>query len=249
MSSAEGPRAVCVVLHDVAPQTWTLYQPFVALADRLGVPLTLLVVPDFHGQGDLRRHADFVAALDVRRNRGDEIALHGYRHADDGRLRGDPLDFFMRRIYTREAEFYRLDATAAGERLRQGLAMFAQFGWQPAGFVAPAWLTGRGGQAALSASTLRYTSSPSALIDLRNGRSHPAPGLVWSARSPWRRALSQAVNRVWLHRYRSARLLRLGLHPVDMQHTTARRFWADTLVALLDERQAVTKSTALDQSA
>ena len=51
--------ALCVVLHDVAPQTWHLYQPFVTLADGLGIPLTLLVVPDYHHEARSR-----VAATD-----------------------------------------------------------------------------------------------------------------------------------------------------------------------------------------
>lgn len=249
MPAPEPPPALCVVLHDVAPQTWDAYLPFVAIADRLGVPLTLLVIPDFHHVGDLRRHPQFVRAMDARLARGDEIALHGYFHADDLPLRGDPADFFMRRVYTREAEFYRLARVDARERLQNGLDLFAGLGWQPAGFVAPAWLLGTGARAALHGLPLRYTSRPGALIDLARGHTHPAPGLVWSARSPWRRALSQQVNLCWLHRHRGAALLRLGLHPVDMQHATARRFWTDTLHHLLTCRIPLTKSTWLDQAA
>ncbi len=249
MPAPEARPALCVVLHDVAPQTWDAYRPFVAFADRLGVPLTLLVVPDFHHAGDLHRHPRFVSALDARLARGDEIALHGYFHADDLPLRGDPVDFFMRRVYTREAEFYRLDAGGARERLRRGLELFAGLGWRPAGFVAPAWLLGNGARAALPGLPLRYTSSPGTLIDLRLGLVHPAPGLVWSAHSRWRRNLSQLVNLGLLRHHRGAALLRLGLHPVDMQHAAARRFWTDTLTRLLTCRIPLTKSTWLDLAA
>lgn len=241
--------ALCVVLHDVAPQTWHLYQSFVALADSLGVPLTLLVVPDYHHHGDLRRHPRFVQAIEARRVRGDEIALHGYFHADDTPLRGDPLDWLVRRVYTSEAEFYRLSRKAAVERLQRGLTLFAELGWQPAGFVAPAWLPGRGGRAAVAACDLRYTSTARHLIDLQRGHTHRAPGLVWSARSAWRRRLSQQVNSALLARYRDAPVLRLGLHPVDMQHDGAQRFWTDTLRTLLGSRRALTKSTWLDLAA
>ena len=240
---------MCVVLHDVAPQTWDAYRPLVAFADRLGVPLTLLVVPDFHHSGDLRRHPRFVSALDARLTRGDEIALHGYFHADELPLRGDPVDFFMRRVYTHEAEFYRLDTAGARHRLQRGLDLFAGLGWHPAGFVAPAWLPGAGTRAALTDLPLRYTSTAQTLVDLRSNRTHAAPGLVWSARSPWRRGLSQLVNLALLRRHRGAALLRLGLHPVDMQHASARRFWTDPLTHLLSCRSPLTKSTWLDQAA
>ena len=241
--------ALCVVLHDVAPQTWHLYQPFVTLADGLGIPLTLLVVPDYHHDGDLRRYPHFVQAIEARRRRGDEIALHGYFHADDTPLRATPHDWFMRRVYTREAEFYRLDRLAATERLRRGLALFADLGWRPAGFVAPAWLPGPGGQAAVADCGLRYTSTARHLIDLQRGRTYRVPGLVWSARSAWRRQLSQQVNSAILSWHRHAPLLRLGLHPVDMQHGSSRRFWTDTLRAQLRCRRAMTKSTWLDLAA
>jgi hypothetical protein len=249
MPGREARRAVCVVLHDVAPQTWDRYQPFVAAVDALQVPLTLLVVPDFHRAGDLRRHPRFVAAMNARLARGDEIALHGYFHTDEEPLRGDPVDYLIRRVYTREAECYRLDAAAARERIQRGLDLFAGFGWRPAGFVAPAWLPGAGTRAVLGGLPLRYTSSRGALIDLRTGRSHRAPGLTWSARSPWRRAASQLVNCTLRSLYRSAPVLRLGLHPVDMEHDRALRFWTDTLTQLLTHRTALTKSTWLDLAA
>lgn len=249
MAVPESRPALCVVLHDVAPQTWDAYQPFVDLCDRLRVPLTLLVVPDFHHAGDVRRHPAFAHAMDARLRRGDEIALHGYFHADELPLRGDPLDFFMRRVYTHEAEFYRLSAGAARERLQRGLDIFAALGWQACGFVAPAWLLGPGARSALRGLPLRYTSTSCTLLDLRADRVYPAPGLVWSARSRWRRALSKQVNLALLHRHRAAPLLRLGLHPVDMQHAAARQFWSAALTQLLTCRTALTKSTWLDQAA
>jgi predicted deacetylase len=249
MSAPERGRAFCAVLHDVAPRTWNAYAPFVALADRLRVPLTLLVVPDFHHHGDLRRHPDFVAALDDRLARGDEIALHGYFHADDEPLRGTPIDYLMRRVYTHEAEFYRLDGPSARARLRQGLDLFAGFGWHPQGFVAPAWLLNADTRSALADLPLRYTSTVRELIDLHSGARHRAPALTWSARSAWRRGLSQLFNATQLRRHADAALLRLGLHPVDMQHDSARRFWTETVRHLLTCRTAVTKSAWLGDAA
>ena len=72
---------------------------------------------------------------------------------------------------------------------------------------------------------------------------------IKNSRSPWRRGLSQLVNLAVLRRHRGAALLRLGLHPVDMQHASARRFWTDTLTHLLSYRIPLTKSTWLDQAA
>jgi hypothetical protein len=42
-------------------------------------------------------------------------------------------------------------------------------------------------------------------------------------------------------------VLRLGLHPVDMQHASILRWWVDTVQTLLGTRAALTKSQALDR--
>ena len=83
MAESTNLPAVLLVLHDVAPSTWVDYQPFVAAVDALGqVPMTWLVVPDFHRHNALNAHPAFRRLLDERVDRGDELALHGYFHDD-----------------------------------------------------------------------------------------------------------------------------------------------------------------------
>jgi predicted deacetylase len=235
-------RAVSLVLHDVAPETWPAYRRFVHAVEALGtVPLTLLVVPDFHHRGALDRFPAFRAALERRIGRGDELVLHGLFHSDEAPLRLDPADYCRRRIYTREGEFYPLDERQALARLEVGLELFHRYRWPVAGFVAPAWLMGHGTRSALTRLPLRYTSDPGGLIRLPDWRRVEAPSLVWSARSAWRRRASLLWNRNRLRRGRAQPLLRLGLHPVDMVHEGAVRFWLETLAVLLAERTPVTK--------
>jgi predicted deacetylase len=70
---------VLLVLHDVAPSTWADYQPFVEAVDALGnVPMTWLVVPDFHRNNALDAHPAVLSNARWRVARGDELALHGY---------------------------------------------------------------------------------------------------------------------------------------------------------------------------
>lgn len=102
-------RSLMLVLHDVAPETWPDYQPFVQAIDELGsVPMTWLVVPDFHQRNPLARSPTFCHLLERRLARGDELALHGYYHADDGPPPRGLGEYFMRRCYTHEGEFYAL---------------------------------------------------------------------------------------------------------------------------------------------
>ena len=60
-----------LVLHDVAPQTWPDYRPFVEAVDALGtIPITWLVVPDFHRRNPLQAHPWFLDLLGERLARG-----------------------------------------------------------------------------------------------------------------------------------------------------------------------------------
>jgi len=238
--------AFCLVLHDVAPSTWRWYADFIAAVDRLGnIPLTLLVVPDFHRHDSLQHHPSFCGDIDRRIARGDEVVLHGYYHDDPNPSGARPKDWFMRRIYTHEGEFYPLDQSQARWRIEQGLKLFAQLGWAVQGFVPPAWLLSDGSRLALQQFDFSYTSDIRGLIRLPEWRSEAAPTLVWSARSAWRRGLSRAWNDLERIRHRKAPLLRLGLHPVDLRHASSRHYWLETVQQLLESRSPVTKSTWL----
>ncbi|MDX4019106.1 DUF2334 domain-containing protein, partial [Pseudomonas aeruginosa] len=188
-------RSLLLVLHDVAPETWPDYRPFVEAVDALGeVPMTWLVVPDFHHRNPLEADEKFCKLLSRRVTRGDELALHGFYHYDDAPPPRTPGQYFMRRIYTWEGEFYALDHAGAKTRLAAGIELFRRRGWPLHGFVAPAWLMSAGTRQALGESGLRYTSDPSNLYLLPHLQPIEAPGLVWSARSAWRRGLSWALS-------------------------------------------------------
>jgi len=239
----ENMKAVCLVLHDVAPSTWADYQPFVDAVDALGnVPITWLVVPDFHRHDALDANPAFRRVLDARVARGDELALHGYYHDDQEPMTNIPRDWFMRRVYTHEGEFYRLSRETALARLHAGLEIFQRYDWPVHGFVAPAWLMSDGTRQALRELPLSYTSDPQHLYRLPDFSAIDAPGLVWSARSAWRRGLSKIVSDQREQRWRKAPVIRLGLHPVDMRHRFSRDYWLHTLQRLLaDGRVPLTK--------
>lgn len=236
-------RSLMLVLHDVAPETWPDYEPFVQAVDALGqVPICWLVVPDFHRRNRLEDHVRFRAMLEGRLDRGDELILHGCYHADEAPAPRTPRDWFMRRVFTHEGEFYPLDRDESARRLEQGIGLFERNGWPLHGFVAPAWLLGTGARQALAATDLIYTSDPAHFYLLPDYRAIDAPGLVWSARSAWRRGMSRLVSEKMLNRHRQGPLLRLGLHPVDMRHEFSHRYWLDLLIRLLkDGREPVTK--------
>lgn len=239
--------ALCIALHDVAPATWPRCARLLAMLDGIGArAITLLVVPDFHRRGIVAGDAAFISAIESRRERGDEIALHGYSHVDESLAPRSPSAWFRRRVLTAsEGEFSALDRASAAQRIAAGRDMLARIGWPVDGFVPPAWLTSRGARDALAASDLLYTTTHTALVDLQGGRVLDAPSVTASARSAWRRAVSERWLGAARWATRESLIVRAGLHPVDADHPRLLAAWRSLLVEWLAEREPMTKRAAV----
>lgn len=234
-------RWITVALHDVAPATWERCERVLAAVREVAdVPITLLVVPAYHGQcsaqpGFEARMSDHVAA-------GHELALHGYFHCDP-QSPCSVTDWLRRRVYTVEGEFATLCEREACERIHLGQRWFAANGWPLHGFVAPAWLMSDGSWNAVRANReLLYTSTLTRLHLLRQVTAVRAPCLTWSTRAAWRRFGSLGWNAALLRATRSLPLVRLGLHPDDAQEPAIVRSWQRALARLLEDRRAATKA-------
>ena len=124
-----------------------------------------------------------------------------------------------------------------------GIELFQRLGWPLHGFIAPAWLMSEGTRDALRSLPLHYTSDAQHLYRLPDFARIEAPGIVWSARSPWRRGVSKILSGHLEHRFQAASTIRLGLHPVDMRHEYARRYWLQILQRLIQSgRTPMTKA-------
>ncbi|MEP7043144.1 MAG: polysaccharide deacetylase family protein [Dokdonella sp.] len=244
---AANSRRLCIALHDVAPATWPQCALLLDLLDELGAPpLTLLVVPDYHHRGRIDADRGFMRAIEHRLARGDEVALHGYFHLDDGPPPRTPTDWLRRRHLTAsEGEFAALSDEAASARIANGLGMLERIGWPVHGFVAPAWLLGAGARTALRRTALRYTSTHTHLELPAQNRRIAAPVISASTRSAWRRWASKRWFAGARRLHADAPLLRVALHPADAQHADMLDAWRGLLQPLLGTRLALTKSVAL----
>lgn len=230
---------LCVSLHDVTPATLADCEATVEFLDRQCVgPLALLVVPDYHGLGRVDRDERFCEFLRVRERRGDEIVLHGFWHRDLTTPVRGLRDWLERRVRTDgEGEFSRLDSSVARGRILRGLAVLRSAGWQPRGFVAPAWLMSPGTRDALESLPLQYCSTRDYVVPLPAGDPIPAPSLVMSTRSVWRRALCPVWNGTRLRQRQRAPVLRAALHPGDIRYPRIAGLWRDLLGQLAGRRQ------------
>lgn len=244
--AAESKRWLCVSVHDVAPATWPhCLQVLEAVREVANIPLTLLVVPAYHGACSAQ--PEFESAMTAQLAAGHELALHGYFHVDPG-VPSSVADWLRRRVYTAgEGEFCALSENEADERLTLGRHWFDANGWALAGFVAPAWLLGARAARALRARTdLTYTSTLTELIVLPEAYAIRAPCLTYSVRQAWRRPASIAWNTLLARVTDRVPVLRLGLHPRDAEFKSVRRSWQRLLERALSQRVAVTKAQFVD---
>ena len=235
-----GRPAMLVSLHDVCPASWPDY---VALLEELpGIRTTLLVVPDFHHQGSIEAEPAFCRDLEQRRQQGDELVLHGYYHQDESPPPRGPVEWIRRRVLTHEGEFAAASHDEARDRIEAGMALFRQQNWPLEGFVAPGWLYGEHTAAVLRELGFSWYTDHRHLWRTADGQRQQLPTLVWSARSAWRRVLSERWNQRLLAKLEQAPVLRLALHPVDLVHERSRRFWVDCIRELQTQRRMLTKT-------
>lgn len=246
MNAAPAGRQLAVVLHDVAPARW---EECLRVRDALQaaaggpLPLTLLVVPRWHGQPEAP--AGWLRWLQRQVKQGHELALHGWTHLDEGPPPARWREALLRRHYTAgEGEFAALDFGTASARLAAGRAWAARHGLAMPGFVPPAWLASAESRRAIAAAGFGWTCTLGTLQALPDGPPRRAPALVFSTRAAWRRAASLAWNRALARRARQAPLLRLELHPDDARHPAVCRLWSRLLAEALASRTPVTLGTA-----
>jgi predicted deacetylase len=208
--------AIAVALHDVEPAT---YERCALIRDWLtdhGIDrVTLLVIPapDLHPFAD--RRPEMVDWLDDCIADGDAIAQHGFQHRQTR-----PAPWARQRLAALQgrgaAEFVGLPEPDARRAVDAGRTVLRRAGLEPRGFVAPAYA---------------YTPALRRLLDgtyawwAGVGRLHAcgdepraslAPVLGFGTTTLPRRLLSPLLVRAGARA--SGSLLRLDLHPSDLDH-------------------------------
>lgn len=239
-----------VSLHDVTPRHEKAVENILEFLRSLGLPpVPLLVVPDFHGAWPLDEHPGFVERLLDWKKLGHELVLHGYGHlerSEDAALPTTLAGRLRRQFLTAgEGEFLNLGPEAATERLRAGLAMWDRCGLgKVEGFVAPAWLFCKTLPHALWSQGFSWTEDHQG-IHFAVDPFVRAPVITWASRDPARRIGSRLYAQAALSHWRRESLIRIAIHPHDLDHPTLVRSIESTLRAALRQREVVTSPLAL----
>jgi predicted deacetylase len=199
---------IAVSVHDVEPATFDRCALIRDWLDDHGIErVTLLVIPatDLHPFQD--RRPEMVQWLADCAARGDAIAQHGFQHrrSPAAPRRANPA-----------AEFVGLDADETRRAVEAGRRVLRLAGIQPRGFVAPAYAYTDALRETLAASFDWWAGLVRVHSPARASRSVLAPALTLGTSSAAKRLASP-----WLVRagaLGAGNLLRLDLHPADLDH-------------------------------
>ncbi len=182
----------------------------------------LLVVPDWHGSAPIEHDAEFLAWLRGAVAEGAEIILHGERHDEVGRPRTLNDELRAAGRTAREGECLTLDAPELEALVARGRARLGALGFEALGFVPPAWLMRAEARPGIYAAGARLTEDAAAIY-LASGRRIATPALRWSARTPFRARASVLVAGWRWRRNRRTMIMRIALHPGDLNHPAVAR--------------------------
>jgi predicted deacetylase len=222
-----------VSVHDVAPGTADASRAWVDELDRLGIRSTLLVVPGpWRGPG-LADDDELAAWLRGRVAAGHEVAQHGWVHAppDPGPALRRTVD---RAVCRGCGEFWSLSEGAARVRLQRGRQVLWAQGLDPTGFTPPGWLASAASIDALRALGYRYTTSHRGVLDLVTGHRLASFPLSNRPGSPTERLGAELLRRAARRGAERGRLVRVALHPDDLDRPGLRRLTVAALAEALD---------------
>ncbi len=239
-----------VSLHDVSPLTLDDARDAVALIAAAGVPrgaLTVLVVP-FHDQrialADDAATLEFLAELATR---GATLVTHGYTHRMSGGAR-TPWRWFATRVFARnQGELALCDFAEAASRLDLAAAMFARSGFEPTGFVPPAWLLSRGATDAVAARDYAFVERLGGIVTAAGTRPLARRLIGWGSLT-WVEAMATSAF-AWLQTRRPVADTRVAIHPPDLRRVRTRRSLERTLRHLVPRLEPLSYRAFVDARA
>ena len=231
-------KLAIVELHDVSPYYRVEFLSALELLEEVGLDrFSLLVVPCFWEYAPLGGDGNF---LNLIKNLGAELVLHGYTHKGKKRLQD--------LLWTDgEGEFGGLDLTETYERVRSGLELMEYLGLKTTFFVPPAWIGNPYLEDVLYSLGFEGIAYRWYIKDLGNEKSISSPVLSFSSRNllSW---LSLKALPSMERLYKDHQVLRLALHMTDFRDERKVRLWKEILSNIEKERRLISYGELLSKS-
>lgn len=242
-------KYLIISIHDFTPKLAAKALKIIDTLAASGVDKTsILVVPNYHRSYPLEDFPQELHSLKKLQEKGHEVVLHGYDHQGKKEPWRRPLSAIISRIYTRgEGEFFKLNKEQVERRLKRGKELFDKLALSPAGFVAPAWLYSKGVARQLKQLGFSYYTDRFSLIPLQKDNAKVrAKAIVFSHSKPWRVLLSTIYCRVLAKLQKKQQLVRLAIHPPDIDQPLIWQTIIKLIKSLGQERELITYAELVD---
>ena len=214
-------KSLVVSIHDVSPLTQIWCEQILAQLRQMGIGKTsLLVIPNHHQRAPIAENSGFQSWLTRMVECGHEPVLHGYFHQRENQNANSLWAKWTTEIYTAgEGEFFDLSTVEASMLAQRGLEDLAFLPRKVVGFIAPAWLLGANAELAIRKLGFLYTTRLGRVQTFGRSADIRSQSLVWSTRAPWRAMTSLLWNRCLAFGLARSPLMRIGIHPSDLQNS------------------------------
>jgi len=232
-------RRLFASIHDVAPRFEREIEGLIdLLAPHAGNRVALLVVPNHWDQSPILSGSPFAGRLRGWAESGFEIFLHGFYHRDLARHDRVSDRLRSRWMTAGEGEFLGLTRDEAKARIQAGQAILEDVtGFPIAGFVAPAWLYGRGAVEALAECEVPIAEDHLSVWSPKSGAVlSRSPVITWASRTRIR--LRSSLMAAAALRRLPMRDLRIGVPPADCRSPRLLSSIETTLRVAARHRQA-----------
>jgi uncharacterized protein len=246
-----------VSVHGIAPRNLSVVRRMRDDLARWGADsVTLLAIPNYHGEDFLGRAPDTVDWLRRCAGAGDEVAVHGYYHRE---RRAIPISAPLRRLRSRllghrQAEYLSLDAREQRRLLERGKILVEDLlGQEVRGFVAPAWQEPGTLRAALADTGFCWHETGLCLEALPRGRRLRSPVIGFATGGRVRLAASLLLARglepvADIAATLGLAPIRLALGPKEAGNPQVMTVVERLVRRLSDRHPAVTASAALERA-
>jgi uncharacterized protein len=234
-------KSLVVSLHDVSPLTLARCEKILSDLSKSGVhQVSLLAIPNHHGRAPVREDGSFQSWLARQVETGHEPVLHGYFHQRQKRRADSWFSKLTTEVYTAgEGEFFDLSFDSAAKLLGDGLADLAFLPRKVIGFVAPAWLLSEAAEKAVRSTGFTYTTRIGCVRSFKPLSEIKSRSLVWSTRAKWRVSASLYWNRVLAIAKGNAPVLRVSIHPADIDQSRVWQQIGEIIETACKERECI----------
>lgn len=236
-------KYLVVSIHDVSPAFGAEIREIVSeLRSQKIHKKSLLVIPNYQGKYSILKDNGFLNWLYSLREEGDEIVQHGYEHISRNRRYSSFPDYLMGEFFARGcAEFQNTNYGEARNKIKKGRRILDRAGIFCEGFIPPCWLMGREANKAVMDEGFKYTALIKILRDYEDKLDLKSEVIRFVPQNKIVKYLKRAYNAYLLRgSLRDEKLIRVAIHPQDVQAGGALKYLLKIIRELKEERILLT---------